>query len=181
MQKLEWRVVLGCSQGGWIGGKMNGPLILSLLTSSVLHPFPLSSSLEQPQSIYICPRNICTCIQQVEQGAGRQGRIQRGRKKAFNTNSIDFKRFPHTLLHQRADHMLPPQLVVSPESLMSKEEKERSGGIAVLHTPTQPFLSKFSPCPLQSTSHFTFWRFRQQLIPHSGKHLSRESLVFVIL
>lgn len=76
--------------------------------------------------------------------------------------------------------MLPPQLLVSPESLMSKEEKEGSGGIAVLRTPTQPFLSKFSPCPLQSTSHFTFWRFRQQLIPHSGKHLSRESLVFVI-
>lgn len=77
--------------------------------------------------------------------------------------------------------MLPPQLLVSPESLMSKEEKGGSGGIAVLRTPTQPFLSKFSPCPLQSTSHFTFWRFRQQLIPHSGKHLSRESLVFVIL
>lgn len=76
--------------------------------------------------------------------------------------------------------MLTPQLLVSPENLMWEEETEGSGGLAVLPTPTQSFLSKFSPRPLQTTSHFTFWRFRQQLIPHSGKHISRESLVFVI-
>lgn len=145
-QKLKWRVVLGFAGGSWVGWAKEWASHFSLSNSPVPQPLNLASSLGWLSPTYVCPQNICTCVQWVGWALGGRMGFREGRK-VFNTSST----FNNFFSCGRAVPQLIPQL------LIRLETERRKGGWAelCLPTPTQSHPSKFSLPHLWATLPFS--------------------------